>query len=123
MGASLSEMPRSSHRNSALTERFLNIDRSDNTYRQPYTPGFLSDTFFFYYSQTPKIVMGFPKPLLPELSDAASASAPIRVLSWLKLLSITFQVNDTSISLDRQSRPTAVDCVFNVVSIMEVVYR
>src|SRR5262249_21552725 len=42
-----------SHQTSALTERFLNIERSYNTYRQPYTPGFLIVTFFFYYSQTP----------------------------------------------------------------------
>ena len=45
------------------------------------------------------------------------------IRSWLKLLSITFQVNDASISLDRQSRPAAVDYAFNVVSIMKVVYR
>jgi len=46
VGANLSEMPRPGRRNSALTERSLNIDRSYNTYRQPYTPGFLSFTFF-----------------------------------------------------------------------------
>jgi hypothetical protein len=54
---------------------------------------------------------------------AVSFASSIRVLLWLKLLSITFQVNDASISLDRQSRPAAVDYAFNVVSIMEVVYR